>query len=222
MKETIDDLLAQAVDRGVAPNLCAVVAGPDGVIYEGGAGRRHPDHDDVVSADTTYRLASMTKMITTVGALQFVEDGRVELDAPVADFVPEFAHLQVLERMDGDTPVLRPTASAATVRQLITHTSGLTYWFWSPEVYAWESATGTPNVLAGQAAAFTAPLVADPGTRFEYGMSTDYLGKVIEKATGIDLPTYLADNVTGAVEDDVDDVPALRRATRAAGPCLRS
>lgn len=197
MKETIDEILARAVQHGHAPNLVAVVAAPDRVLYEGGVGRRDPEHDDTVSVDTMYRLASMTKIITTTAALQLIAQHRIELDQPVADFVPEFAGLQVLERMDGETPVLRPPVSQATVRHLLTHTSGLTYWIWSPAVRAWEQATGTPNVLTGDARALTAPLVADPGSRFEYGTSTDYLGKVVEQASGQDLPAYLLDNVTG-------------------------
>ncbi|MCF7549314.1 serine hydrolase [Pseudonocardia sp. WMMC193] len=188
MKAGIDELLKAAVDRGDVPNAVAVAADRNGIVYEGGAGPRAAGSDDAAGPDTSFRLASMTKMITTVAVLRLVEQGRVDLDAPVADYRPEFDELMVLEGVDGDVPKLRPPASRPTVRRLATHTSGLGYWFWSADLAAWEEATGVPNVLAGDARSFTAPLVADPGTRIEYGHSTDWLGRILETVSGPTSP----------------------------------
>src|SRR5581483_9679848 len=131
---------------------------------------------DPVSVDSLFRIMSMTKMPCTVAALQQVEQGHLDLDAPVASYCPEFAEISVLEGFDGDTPRLRPPARQATVKNLVTHTSGLGYWFWSDNLVKWESVTGIPNVVAGSAASFKAPLLADPGTAFIYGINTDWLG----------------------------------------------
>jgi methyl acetate hydrolase len=136
-------------------------------------------------------------MVCTVAALQQVEKGTLNLDAPVADYCPEFARLQVLEGFDGDTPKLRPPASQATVKQLMTHTTGLGYWFWSETLVRWEKVTGTPNVVAGSNAAFTAPLLFDPGTTFNYGINTDWLGKVVEAVSGVTLDVAIKEGVTG-------------------------
>src|SRR5262249_34232216 len=135
------------------------------------------------------------KMITTTSALQLAEQGKLDLDAPVAEYRPEFRDLKVLDGFDGDTPILREPASQATVRQLITHTSGLAYWFWNADIVRWEAKTGTPNALAGQEVIFTAPLIADPGTKVEYGINTDWLGRVIEGITGVTLDVYFKENV---------------------------
>ena len=89
----------------------------------------------------------------------------------------------MLEGFDGDTPKLRAPKTKATVRKLATHTSGLAYWFWNRDIVRWEEATGTPNVLSGDEVIFTAPLVADPGTTYEYGINTDWLGRVVEAAS---------------------------------------
>jgi CubicO group peptidase (beta-lactamase class C family) len=132
---------------------------------------------------------------TTV-ALQQVERGELDLDAPVEAYRPEFAGLEVLEGFDGDEPRLRPSAGKATVRPLITHTAGASYWFWNPDVARWESVTGTPNVLSGSNVIFTAPLVADPGAKYEYGINTDWLGKVVEAAGGVTLDALVRDGVT--------------------------
>ena len=78
----------------------------------------------------------------------------------------------------------------------MTHTSGLAYWFWSPDIIRWEAATGTPNVLSGSNAIFTAPMVADPGTRFQYGINTDWLGRVVEATSGLaSLDKYVGENI---------------------------
>src|SRR6266849_9402274 len=152
----IDKVLRDAVDSGGVPHVAAIAATRDGVIYQGAAGPRAASESDPVTVDTLFRIMSMTKMPCTVVALQQVEQGNLDLDAPVADYCPQFAEVQVLTGFDGDTPVLRPPARQATVRHLITHTSGLGYWFWSPDLVTWESVTGVPNVVAGSSASFTA------------------------------------------------------------------
>jgi CubicO group peptidase (beta-lactamase class C family) len=197
VRTSIDGVLEQAVESGAVPNVAAIAADRDGIVYEGAAGPRVVGEPEPVSVDTHFRIMSMTKMVATVAALQLVESGALDLDAPVAEYRPEFADLQVLEGFDGDTPRLRPPASQATVRQLLNHTSGLSYWFWNDAIVRWEAVTGTPNVLSGDDVVFTAPLVADPGTTFEYGINTDWLGRVVEAAGGKTLDVAIAEGITG-------------------------
>jgi len=198
----IDQVLQDAVAKGAVPNVVAIAADRSGIIYEGAAGPRAVGAADPVTLDTHYRIMSMTKMVATVAALQQVERGTLDLSAPVEQYRPEFAQLQVLDGFDGDTPRLRPPASKATVKQLITHTAGLGYWFWNADLVRWEAATGTPNVLSGSNVVFGAPLVADPGTRFEYGINTDWLGKVVEAASGLALDVAVKEGITGPLGMD--------------------
>ncbi len=183
----VDALLRAAVESGAVPNVVVTAADDAGLVYEGAAGPRSVGGAEPVTPDSVFRIASMTKMVTTTVALQQAERGVLDLHAPVAAYLPEFADLPVLGGFDGDRPRLRPPATQATVQQLVTHTSGLAYWFWNDDVFRWERTTGTPNVLQGTLEAFRAPLVADPGTRFEYGISTDWLGRVVEVASGVPL-----------------------------------
>jgi len=193
----IDEVLQGAVQRGVVPGVVAMAATAERPIYEGAAGVRSADADDPITADTMMRIASMTKMVTTVAALQLVERGDLDLDAPVETYRPEFAELQVLEGFDGETPRLRAPRSKATVRQLASHTSGLSYWFWNADIDRYEQVTGVPNVMPGSDDAFKAPLVADPGTRFEYGINTDWLGRIVEAVSGQSLADYIEEHITG-------------------------
>jgi methyl acetate hydrolase len=147
--ETIDAVLRTAVTGGAVPDVVAMVAVREGTIYEGAAGSRVADGEEPVSADTHDRIMSMTKMVATVAALQQVERGVLDLDAPVQEYCPEFGDLKVLDGFDGETPRLRPPASRATVKQLVTHTSGLGYRFFDDDLLRWEAATApfvTPEV----------------------------------------------------------------------------
>jgi methyl acetate hydrolase len=199
----IDKVLQGGVDSGAVPHVAAIAADRDGVIYEGAAGNRVAgESSEPVSSSTHFRIMSMTKMVATAAALQQVERGELNLAAPVEQYVPAFADLQVLDGWDGDTPKLRAPKSRATVKQLMTHTAGLSYFFWNPDLVKYEQVTGIPNVVPGDIRAFEAPLVADPGTRFEYGINTDWLGRVVEAVAGTTLDVVIKENVTGPLGMD--------------------
>ena len=196
-RKSVDDVLQAAVDAGDVPCVVAMAGDRDGVIYEGAAGERTPGSGEMVGPDTMFRIASMTKMVATVAALQLVERGELDLDDPVETYLPEYGELQVLEVFDGDTPRLRAPASKATVRHLVTHTSGQTYWFWNADLVRWHEVTGTPDVLSGSMDIFKAPMVAEPGAAYEYGINTDWLGRVVEAAGGLSLRDHFAEHILG-------------------------
>jgi CubicO group peptidase (beta-lactamase class C family) len=194
---SIDAVLHAAVDRGAVPNVVAVAADGGGVIYEGAAGPLAAGGDQPVGPDSTFRIASMTKAVCAVAALQLRDSGRLDFDAPVDAYCPDFAAVQVLDGFDDGEPRLRAPASRATVRQLVTHTVGLPYAFWNADIVRWEAAGGPARAPAGLRDAFASPMVADPGARFEYGVAFDWLGLVVEEASGEPLDSYLADHVFG-------------------------
>lgn len=194
---TIDQVLQDAVAAGDVPNVVAIAADDKGIIYEGAAGPRAVGRDDPVGPDNTLRVASMTKPVCAVAALQLVERGSLDLDAPVETYCPEFADLKVLDGFERDMPTMRPPASRAIVRHLLTHTSGQPYWFWNADSVRWHKVTGVPLVTTGEAVSLTEPLMADPGTTFQYGLSFDWLGKIVEAVSGVSLDRYFAENITG-------------------------
>ncbi len=194
--QAIDAVLAEAVAAGAVPAVVAVAADRDGVIYEGAAGPRAPGEAAAIDVDTPVRVMSMTKPVVTVAALQLAEQRKLDLDAPVEEYVPEFAALGLLERIDDGRPVLRVPSQKATVKQLITHTAGLGYWFWDAAVLAWERAVGAPKPMSGLRAVLDAPLVAEPGSAFEYSNATDWLGLAIEAVCGHSLDQVVSDIVT--------------------------
>lgn len=193
----IDEVLRAAVESGAVPHVAAIAADADGVIYEGGAGVRVAgESDDPVGTGTSFRIMSMTKMVCTAAALQQKERGELDFAAPVTDYCPDFADVKVLEGFDGDEPILVDPATPATVHQLVTHTTGLGYWFWNADLVKYEAATGIPNVVPGSAEAFKAPMTAHPGTRYVYGINTDWLGRVVEAVAGAKLDAVIQEGIT--------------------------
>jgi methyl acetate hydrolase len=185
----IDRLLSDAVAGGTAHGVVAMVVDRDGILYEGAAGDAGPE--------TMFRNASMTKAVATTGALQLVEQERLSLHQTVESVLPEFGELQVIEGFDGDRPVLRPPSSKATIRQLMTHTAGLGYFFLNERLFRYGPAMGLPSPLEGLKVSLSAPLIADPATIWEYGVNADWLGLVLERLTGQTLGVYLDEHVYG-------------------------
>lgn len=185
----MDRLLSSAVDDGTFRGVAAIVVDGDGVLYEGTAGEAR--------LHTMFRNVSMTKALATTGALQLVEQGRLELEAPVESILPQFGELQVLTGFDGDTPRLRPPQRKATIRQLATHTSGCGYFFTNENLLRYAKLTGLPSPLTGLKASLMGPLAHDPGVQWEYGVGTDWLGLVVEAVSGQTLDVYLADHLFG-------------------------
>jgi CubicO group peptidase (beta-lactamase class C family) len=192
---TIDGLLERASAEGVLPGVVAIVADRDGVVYQGAAGCLRIGDDAPATTDTMFRIASMTKALTSVAALQLIEQDRLALDQTVDSVIPEFGNLQLLEGFDGDEPRLRDLTRKPTIQHLLTHTSGLSYWFSNMDLKTWHDVTEAPTPLTGLRKCLDTPFVAEPGERWEYGVNTAWLGLVVEAVTDQTLDEYLAEHV---------------------------
>jgi CubicO group peptidase (beta-lactamase class C family) len=184
MATRMNELLEAAVAAGTVPGVMTVAATRDGVLDESAAGRLSIDGGADVGPDTMFRIASMTKSMTTVAALQLVDEGRLELGQTVASILPAFGDLQVLDGFDGDEPRLRAPKTQATIRQLMCHAAGLGYRFLNADLLRYQEIAGIPDLLTGEKRLFEMPLVHDPGTAWEYGTNVDWLGQVVEAITG--------------------------------------
>lgn len=192
----IDLVLASAVERGDLVGVAGLAADREGVRYQGAFGTLSSQSDTPLSLETVFAVASMVKAVTSVAAMQLVEQGTLELDDPVGELAPELATPQVLEGFDErGEPRLRAARRAITLRHLLTHTSGFSYEVWNPDMLRYQRRYDIPTISRQQQATLGIPLVFDPGERFEYGISTDWVGVLIERATGRSLRNYLRDNV---------------------------
>jgi CubicO group peptidase (beta-lactamase class C family) len=192
----IDQALRPIVEAGAVPGLVAIAATRDSILYEEAFGRRAIDGGAQMTADSVFYLASMTKAITVAAGMQLVEQGRLSLDAPIGDLLPELATPQVLDGFGaGGEPRLRPAKRPITLRHLMTHTSGHAYEFWSADLARFIAQTGTASIFSCTNAALRTPLVAEPGTAWSYGIGIDWVGKAVEAASGQDLDAYLREHL---------------------------
>src|SRR4051794_402949 len=192
----IDEVLRAAIDRGDVPGVVAIAGTRDGVAYQGAFGRRVLPDEDPMNAETVFWIASMTKAITSAAAMQLVEQGKLALDQPIANILPELSAPQVLEGFGSSgEPILRTAKRPITLRHLITHTAGFVYDIWNADMGRYMEAKAVPGIIACQNAALTLPLVFDPGDRWDYGINIDWVGKAIERVSGQRLGDYLAEHL---------------------------
>ena len=203
MRERADAALREPVSTGALAGVVAGATNRDGDLHLGGFGERVLGGGEEMTPDTVGWIASMTKAITTAAALQLVEQGRLDLDAPASGTVPGLRDTAVLEGFDEDGgPRLRPPRRPVTLRHLLTHTSGLVYDIWSEPMARYQEATGIPGIIACQDVCLTTPLVFDPGERWDYGIGIDWVGKMVEAASGQRLGEYLRDRLLGPLGMD--------------------
>lgn len=210
--------LREAVAAGAVPGVVALAADRGGEIYRGAFGRRGVESDAAMTPDTVFWIASMTKAVTSVLAMQLVEEGRLALDAPLGALLPGLAAPRVLTGFDAaGQPLLRPARRAITLRHLLTHTAGFSYNTWNADIARYMEATGLPATRSGRLAALDAPLVFDPGERWEYSIATDWVGRAVEAAGGERLEAAVQRRLAGPLGmADTGFVPGAAQQARRA------
>ena len=185
----IDKVLSGAVARGDIPGVVAMVTDRRGVVYQGAFGVADAATRRPMTVETIFRVASMTKPITSLAVMQLVEQGRLSLDDPAEKYLPQLANLKVFETFDGATGsyTVRPARRPPTVRHMLTHTAGLGYNFTSPTVRHFKPREGE-TLAAG-------PLLYDPGEQWLYSTGIDWAGRIVETLTGKNLESYFHDHI---------------------------
>lgn len=144
---------------------------------------------------TAFRIFSMTKLVGSLAAMILIDRGKLAMETDVAKVLPEWDELKVLDGWDGDVPRLRAPSTPATIRHLATHRSGIEYEFWNADMARYLDVTGHPSILAGTKAAMNYPLMTDPGTRWGYGPSIDWLGRVVEAVDGRRIDAFCREEI---------------------------
>ena len=193
----LDSLLLAATQcEDPLPGVVAAVSDRTATLYAGAAGLRRLGEDAVMTGDSVLALFSCSKAITATAALQLVEEGRLDLDAPARLYAPEIARVQVLEGFaDDGAPILRAPRRDITTRMLMLHTAGFGYDFFNPTLARLTRERGQSNPRLGTKAGLQAPLLFDPGEQWEYGLGIDWCGQVIEAICGAGLDKVLAERV---------------------------
>ena len=186
----IDSYLTGVVRDTRIPGIVALVVDADSVVYTGAFGRQNVAASVPMAADSIFRIASMTKPVTSVAVMMLVQEGDIGLDDPVSQYLPAFEDLKVIENFNAadKSYTTRPAATPMTVRHLLTHTSGLGYAFSNPTLAALVGSDPGASVTRF-------PLLHDPGARWTYGESTRVLGSLVEEVAGQPLDEFMTERI---------------------------
>jgi methyl acetate hydrolase len=209
--DALDHLFERAVAEHRVPGVVAIVADRTGIRYAKPFGVRDTATGVPMELDSVFGIASMTKTLSATIVLQLIERDEISLDTPVGDVLPAYDELLVLDGFDGTEPILRPARRRGTVRHLLTNTSGLAHPTWNAKLLRYIDIAGIGlTELSGTRRVFDVPFVCDPDTEFHYGMSTDWVGLLIEAVTGRPFPVVLREQVLAPLA--MHDTVVLRSA----------
>src|SRR3989449_397966 len=190
----IDSLLQQAIQQGTLPGVVAIVANKDRILYHSAFGLMDVGKRKPMQKDSIFRMASMTKPVTSAAVLMLKEEGKLSLDDPVSKYLPPFKDLELISTFDpaDATYTTKKATKEVLIRHLLTNTSGLAYAFSNDTVNRLQQKT--------RAQAEELPLLYEPGTRWTYSASTKVLGQVVEKITGAGLDKFFEQRIFGPLE----------------------
>jgi CubicO group peptidase (beta-lactamase class C family) len=225
--DRIDRRLARWVDAGQLPGFLVTVARHGRLVHVGKYGHRHVENGLPVTDDTRWRIFSMTKPITSVAAMMLYEEGAFELTDPIAEWLPEFAEPRVYVAGSDLKAVTVPATERVRVWHLLTHTSGLTYGFhrahpvdgmYRAAGHEWSTPPGADSAEVCRQWA-SMPLLFEPGTEWNYGVSTDVLGRLVEVVSGQPLDEFFQQRIFGPLGmadtsfglRETDDLESLAR-----------
>lgn len=202
----VQDVTHAYVDKGKLPGVQTLISRRGELVFHDSYGWSDVDAEVPIGPETIYRIYSMTKPITSVALMMLYEEGAFLLENPLSRFLPEFAEMQVWDGGTADDPRTRPAARAVTVHDVLTHLSGLTYGFHYQhpldELYRRHGLGDFGkepdyDLAEGIARIASLPLLFEPGTRWNYSMSTDVCGRLVEVMSGQPLDRFLQDRILG-------------------------
>ena len=200
--DAISNVLSKYTESGDLKIVAAMICDSAGELYGGafgdtsGATYGEGEISAPMALGSVGAIMSMTKAITGTAAMQLVERGLLDLDAPAGDVCPYLAEVQVLTGYDeAGKPRLRAPQSPVTLRNLLTHSSGFVYDIWNAEYQTYLSRTKKPSIGSGLKAAIEVPLMFDPGSRWEYGTGIDWVGQMVEAISGQTLGEYCEQHI---------------------------
>lgn len=194
----LDAHFQEIVDKGIAPNIVTLVARKGKIVHEKAFGYSNLETKTPLRKDDIFRIASQSKLITTIGLMMLFEEGRFFLDEPISKYIPSFRNTRVLvsyDEKDRSKYITRPAKSAITIRQLLSHSAGIPYEHPLQELPEFKVpffCSVDKDVLKDVVDKIAArPLLSDPGTQFTYGLNTDIIGRLIEVLSGMPFDEYL-------------------------------
>jgi CubicO group peptidase (beta-lactamase class C family) len=206
----IDTNIQRLISEHKIPGAVALVAKEGKVFYQVAYGYKDVEAKNSLGLNDLFRIASMTKPITTVAVMQLCEKGKLRLTDPVSKYISTFSKPTVIATFSekDSSWTSTPATREITIYDLLTHTSGIQYGFGDPRFGAIYAKNGIPDLAVTSDLKIettmgrmgSMPLAHQPGTKFTYGLNTDVLGRVVEVVSGMNLSDYIQQNITGPLK----------------------
>ena len=191
----LDSIFNEAVNSDI-PGVSAAVVAKEESLYQGHFGFADLNQNKPIDDSSLFRIASMTKAVTSVCIFQLIEKGVISLDSPLKNFFPEVSEKKIIDGFDDEgNPIMSDPSNDITVGNLLTHTSGLAYEMWNENISTLVQKGDLASMFSVTDDFLKAPLVFNPGTSWEYGIGIDWLGVLIEKLADCSLQEYMTLNV---------------------------
>jgi methyl acetate hydrolase len=202
MEAQLDPIFQAAIDSERVPGVAAVALDASGkVLFSKGYGvtTAGDPNSPPLTPDTLGFIWSCTKLVTSIAALQLVEQGKIDLDEPVETYVPDIKNIKLVQGWNDDgSPKLTEPSKKIKMIHLFTHTSGMAYDFFDPDILKWRMYKNDPPCAYGTRSAmaeYTTPLIFEPGSAWNYGTNNDWMGFVVEKISGLTLAEYMSKHI---------------------------
>tara|TARA_B110000014_G_scaffold264482_1_gene266709 strand:- start:12558 stop:13715 length:1158 start_codon:yes stop_codon:yes gene_type:complete len=208
--KALNNILSRAVKDKI-PGVAASIISSSNTLYKNQFGYSNYSDKQYLHEDSLYRIASMTKAITSVCILQLMERGKLRIDSKLKDFFPEAGKAKILKGFDAhNIPLYKNVSADITIKHLLTHTSGFAYEIWNDKILKLMKLGLLSSAFEGSSNFLKAPLVHEPGASWEYGIGIDWLGHLVEKVSDLSLQDYMVKNVFKPLEmnDTSYDIPS--------------
>jgi len=211
--ESIQRALGAASPK--VPGLSAMISSKDEMLYKGHFGYLDLESKTLVDDNSLYRIASMTKAVTSTCIMQLIEKGKLSLDSELKHFFPEVSSKKIIEGFDEkDQPIYSEPSNDILIKHLLSHSSGLGYEMWNKNISKLVQKGDLVSMMTNKREFLEAPLLFNPGSSWEYGIGIDWLGVLVEEITGLSLQEYMKKNIFDPLEmsDTGYDLPSTQHA----------
>ena len=193
--KNIDNFLLGTVENLQVPSIAAIIVDQEKILYEGYYGFKNINTQERINHNTLFRIASMTKPITSLCILQLIERGSINLDTNIEDISEKYKKIQIINSFEANNPIYTNPTNKIKIKHLLNHTAGYGYEIWDKEINELVTLKLLNSLFDDDSDFLNAPILFNPGSEWKYGINIDVLGDLVEKITNQKLGTFMNENI---------------------------
>ena len=193
--KNIDEFLLGAIENLQVPSIAAIIVDQEKILYEGYHGFKNINTQEKINHNTLFRIASMTKPITSLCIFQLIERGYINLETNIEDISEKYKNIQIINSFEANNPIYTNPTNKIKIKHLLNHTAGYGYEIWDKEINELVNLKLLNSLFDDDTGFLNAPILFNPGSEWKYGINIDVLGNLVEKITNQKLGTFMDENI---------------------------